>query len=216
LREMLYKYKVLLIDDEIQSGMGRTGNWWACNHEDIVPDITVIGKGLSAGYAPVSCIAGRKEVLDALVPAAHLFTFSGHVPSVSVASKVIDIIKDENLIENSRQNGARLLKGLKEAEKYPDVVVEARGRGFMIGIEINISKDPLASKIFAFRCLEKGIYFGYIGDKQRVIRVLPPLILKEEDCDVIIRIVNETAEEMHNERIPKETIEKVKKFALGW
>jgi 4-aminobutyrate aminotransferase len=216
LREMLYKYKVLLIDDEIQSGMGRTGKWWACNHEDIIPDITVIGKGLSAGYAPVSCLVGRREVLDALVPAAHLFTFSGHVPSVSAASKVIDIIKDENLIENSRQIGARLLKGLKEAERYQDVIVEARGRGFMIGIEINLSKDLLASKIFAFRCLEKGIYFGYIGDKQRVIRVLPPLILKEDECDVIIRIVNETAEEMHNDRIPKETIEKVKKFALGW
>lgn len=216
LREMLDKYNVLLIDDEIQSGMGRTGNWWACNYENIVPDITVIGKGLAAGYAPVSAISGRKEVLDSLVPAAHLFTFTGHGPSVSAASKVIDIIKDENLIENSRLTGARLLNGLKKAEKYTDVIVEARGRGFMIGIEINLSKDLLASKIFAFRCVEKGIYFGYIGDKQRVIKVLPPMILKEDDCDTIIRVVHETAEEMHNNRIPSGTIEKVQKYALGW
>ena len=216
LRELLDKHDVLLIDDEIQSGMGRTGKWWACDHEGIVPDITVMGKGLCAGYAPVSAVTGRSEVLDALVPASHLFTYSGHVPSVAAAAKVIDIIKDEDLIENARQTGVRLLKGLKEAEKYPDVIVEARGRGCMIGIEINLSKDLLASKIFAYRCLEKGIYFGYIGDKQRVIRVLPPVIITENECDQIIRVVHETAEEMHNNRVPKETIEKVQKYALGW
>jgi 4-aminobutyrate aminotransferase len=216
LKEMLEKYKVLLIDDEVQSGMGRTGKWWACDHEGVIPDITVIGKGLSGGYAPVSAIAGRKEVIDALVPCAHSFTYSGHGPSVKAASRVIDIIKDENLIKNAYQTGQRLLKGLKESEKYRDVVVEARGRGFMIGIEINLSKDLLASKIFAFRCLEKGVYFGYIGDKQRVIRVLPPLVLNREECDEIIRVVNETAEEMHQGRIPRQTVEKVQKYALGW
>ena len=145
-------------------------------------------------------------------------TFTGHGPSVSAASKVIDIIieKKENLIENARKMGARLLKELKEAEKYPDVVVEVQGRGLMIGIEINISKDLLASKIFAYRCLEKGINFGYIGDKQRVISVLPPVILKEDECDTIIRVVHETAEEMHYNQVPKETVEKVHKYALGW
>jgi 4-aminobutyrate aminotransferase len=217
LRKLLNKYNVLLVDDEIQSGMGRTGTWWACDYEEMIPDITVIGKGLAAGYAPISAVSGRREVLDALVPGTHVFSFVGHGPSSAAASRVIDVIRNENILMNSRQTGARLLKGLKEAqEKYPDVIVEARGRGFMIGLEINLSKELLASKIFAFRCLEKGIYFGYIGDKQRVIRVLPPLILKEDECDTIIRVVNETAEEMHNNRIPKTTIEKAQKFALGW
>ncbi len=216
LKEMLDKYQVLLIDDEIQSGMGRTGKWWAFEHEGIIPDLIVIGKGVSAGYAPLSILAGRQDVLDSLVPSAHSFTYSGHGPSMKAASKVIDIITDEKLIQNAYQTGNRLLQGLKEAEKYPDVVVEARGRGFMIGIEINISKNPLASKIFAFRCLEKGIYFGYIGDKQRVIRVLPPLVLNHKECDEIIRIVHETAEEMHKDRIPHQTIEKVQKYAIGW
>ncbi len=216
LREILDKYGVLLIADEIQSGMGRTGKWWASDHEGIVPDITVAGKGLSAGYAPVSAIVGRKEVLDALVPAAHVFTYTGHGPSVTAASKTIDIIEDENLIENSRETGGYLLNGLKEAEKYEDVVVEARGRGFMIGIEIDVSRDPLASRVFAFRCLEKGVYFGYIGDKQQVIRVLPPMNISREECDQVIRVVHETAEEMHYDRVPRETIEKVERFAVGW
>ena len=216
LREILDKNNVLLIDDEIQTGMGRTGKWWASDYEGIVPDITVTGKGLSAGYAPISAIIGRGEVLDALVPVAHVFTYTGHGPSVSAASKVIDIIKNENLIENSNKIGTKLLKGLKDTEKYQDVVIEARGRGLMIGIEINLSKDLLASKIFAYRCLEKGIYFGYIGDKQHVIRVLPPLTLSEDECDMIIQIVQETAEEMHYNRIPEKTRERVQKYALGW
>jgi 4-aminobutyrate aminotransferase len=216
LRKLLDSYRVLLIDDEIQSGMGRTGKWWACDHEGVVPDIIVIGKGLSAGYAPISAIVGRQEVIDAIVPATHVFTYSGHGPSVSAASAVIDIIKNEELIENSMRNGAYLLQGLKEAEKFSDVIVEARGRGLMIGIEINLSQDLLASKIFAFRCLEKGVHFGYIGDKQRVIRVLPPMTINREECDAIIRIVHETAEEMQNKRIPRATVEKVQKFAVGW
>ena len=217
LREMLTYYKVLLIDDEVQSGMGRTGKWCAIDHEGVVPDITVFGKGLASGYAPVSAIVGRQDVLDSMVPATHIFTFTGHGPSVSAASKVLDIVVEENLIVNAANVGAHLLKGLKEAEaKYPDVIVEARGRGLMIGIEINLSQNILASKVFAYRCLEKGIYFGYIGDKQRVIRVLPPIILSQNEADEIIRVVHETSEEMHSNRIPKETLDKVNKFALGW
>lgn len=216
LREMLDKYNVLLIDDEIQSGTGRTGKWCACDHEPVIPDITVFGKGLSSGYAPVSAVVGRQEVLDALVPASHLFTYTGHGPSVSAASKVIDIIKEKNLMQNAALIGDRLLRGLKEMEQYPDVVVEARGRGCMIGIEINISKNLLASKIFAYRCLEKGIYFGYIGDKQRVIRVLPPITMNETECDTVIRVVRETVDEMHTNKVPAKTIEKVQKYAVGW
>ena len=217
LREMLDKYSVLLIDDEVQSGMGRTGKWCACEHEGIVPDIVVLGKGLSAGYAPVSAFIGRTDVLDALVPAAHIFTYMGHPPSVAVASMVVDIIESENLIDNARKVGTKLLKSLKELErKYPDVIVEARGKGLMIGIEINISKNIQAGKIFAFRCVEKGIYFGYIADKQRVIRVLPPLILSEKEADIIIGIVNDVAEEIHTGRLPQTTIEKVNSYALGW
>ena len=216
LREMLDQYNVLLIDDEIQSGMGRTGKWWAADHEGIVPDITVIGKGLSAGYAPVSAVIGREEVIDSLVPGTQIFSYVGHAPSVAAASRVIDIIEENHLIENAQKIGDRLLAGLKEAEKYPDVVVEARGRGCMIGMEINLANNLQASKIFAFRCVEKGVYFGYIGDKQRVIRVLPPIILNENECDKIIEVVHETAEEMHGNRIPAATLEKVQKYTLGW
>ncbi len=216
LHGILKSYGVLLIDDEVQSGMGRTGRWCACEYEGVAPDIIVLAKGLSAGYAPVSAIVGREDVIDALVPCAHSFTYTAHRASAAAAAKVIDIIREKRLVENARRVGARLLKGLKETERYPDVVVEARGRGCMIGLEINISKDPLASKVFAYRCVEKGVYFGYIGDRQRVIRVLPPIVLDEGECDTIIGVVHETVEEMHRNKIPRATMEKVRKYCLGW
>lgn len=215
LREMLNKYNVLLIDDEVQSGMGRTGKWWACEHEGIVPDIIVVGKGLSAGYAPISAVVGRADVIDSLPPASQVFTYMGHSPSTAVASKVINIIESDNIIKNVVKVGDVLLKGLQNiANKHPNEIVEVRGKGLMIAIDIDISKDPLASKIFEYRCVEKGIYFGYLGSK--IIRVLPPLNLSEEEANIIIKVVSSVLEEMSNVNIPNSTIEKVQKYTLGW
>jgi len=214
---LLERYQVLFIDDEVQAGMGRTGRWWAIDHDGVVPDIIVIGKGLASGYAPVSALIGRTEILNSLVPATQVFTLMGHPPTVSAASRVIAIIERDNLIVNAKETGAYLFEGLKEAErKYPDVIVEARGKGLMIGLEINLSNDLLAGKIFAFRCVEKGVYFGYSGDQQRVIRVLPPITAGRKEAEIILRVVNETADEMSTGKIPPSTVDKVNKYAVGW
>lgn len=215
LRELLNKYNVLLIDDEVQSGMGRTGKWWACEHEDIIPDIVVIGKGLSAGYAPISALVGRADVIDSLPVASQVFTYMGHSPSTAVASKVINIIESDNIIKNAAKVGDVLLNGLQSiANNYPDEIIEVRGKGLMIAIEMNISENKLATKTFAYRCVEKGIYFGYLSNK--IIRVLPPLNISEREVNIIIKIVGETIAEMHNFNIPKSTVEKVTKYTLGW
>lgn len=217
LKEMLDAYGVLLVCDEVQSGMGRTGRWWSYLHEGIVPDLVSSGKGLSAGYAPISALTGRAEVLDALEPVQHLFTYSGHAPSAAVACKTIEIIERDGLVANARTMGDKLLAGLKDMERrYPGVVVEARGRGLQIGIEIDISKNRYAGKIFAFRMVEKGVYPGYFGDKQRVIRMHPPLILTEAQADLIVGTCHEVADEMHRGLIPAETEQKVQKYAQGW
>ncbi len=217
LMEILYENNVLLIDDEVQSGMGRSGKWWAIDYESVVPDIIVVGKGLSGGYAPISAVIGRAEVIDSLDTAQQIFTYTGHGPSASVASMVIQIIQEQSIVKNSESVGTYLLSGLKQVvKKYPDIFVEARGRGLMIGLEINTSKNKLANKIFAYRCLEKGIYFGYFGPGQRVIRIEPPLTLTRKEADIIIDITLETAFEIDNDKIPIETITKVNKYALGW
>lgn len=217
LMEILQDKNVLLIDDEVQSGMGRTGKWWAIEHENIVPDIVVSGKGLSGGYAPVSAVIGRAEIIDSLDTAQQIFTYTGHGPSAAAALKVIQLIEQKGVVENAGKVGARLLSGLKGAvKKYPGIFAEARGRGLMIGLEIDKSKNELANKIFAYRCLEKGIYFGYFGPGQKVIRIEPPLTLSENEADMVVEIVNQTTHEMVNNKIPEETISKVKKYALGW
>jgi 4-aminobutyrate aminotransferase-like enzyme len=217
LKEILDTYGVLLVCDEVQSGMGRTGRWWSYMHEGIVPDLMAAGKGLSAGYAPISALTGRADVLDALESVQHVFTYSGHPPSAAVAGKVIEIIERDGIIANARAVGDALLAGLKDlAVKYPDVIVEARGRGLQIGIEIDLSKSPLAGKTFAYRCVEKGVYPGYFGDKQRVIRMHPPLTLSEAEARIILATCGEVADEMHRGLIPAETGQKVAKYAQGW
>jgi 4-aminobutyrate aminotransferase len=213
---LLKENDALLIVDEVQSGMGRTGNWWAIEHEHVVPDILVTAKGLSAGYAPISAVIGRKEIIDALEPAQHLFTFTGHSPSAAVALKVISILKSKNIINNSASIGEKLINTLKRVQsQYPQIIKDVRGRGLMIGMEINIDKDPLACKIFAMRCVEKGVYVGYFGDKQQVVRIQPPLILNNKESELVANTLNEVAAEMANSKIPKSTKDKVKKFAIG-
>lgn len=215
--EILQSNNVLLIDDEVQSGMGRSGKWWAIEHEGITPDIIVTGKGLSGGYAPVSAVIGRADVINSLDTAQQIFTYTGHGPSASAALKVIQIIDKKGIVKNSETVGAYLLSELKKAAvKYPDVFVEARGRGLMIGLEINTSKNKLANKVFAFRCIEKGIYFGYFGPGQRVIRIEPPLTLNKNEADVIINVALETAHEMRDGKIPEKTVDKINSYALGW
>jgi len=215
LREILDNNETLLITDEIQSGMGRTGMWYAAEYENIISDITVLGKSLSAGYAPVSAVVGRSEVIDSLPKAAHIFTFSGHPGCAAVASKVIDIIDREKLLRNAEKTGAQLLSGFKDAQvKYPDAVVDARGRGLMIGLEINVSKNPRAGKIFAYRCVEKGVFFGYTGPSDSVLRVLPPITMSEKECDTVIRIVHDVAGEMQTGRLPQSTVDKAQKYTI--
>ena len=217
LMDLLQKHNILLIDDEIQSGMGRTGKWWAIEHEDVIPDMVVAGKGLSAGYAPISATIGRKDIIDSLNTAQQIFTYTGHGPSAAAAKKVISLIQKKKLINNAHEVGSYLLSGLKQmTTKYPEIFTEARGLGLMIGLEVNTNKIKLANKIFAYRCLEKGIYFGYFGPGQKVIRIEPPLVLSMKEADKILSVVQETAGEMINNKIPEETVAKVKKYALGW
>jgi 4-aminobutyrate aminotransferase len=216
LSEIVKRYEAILIIDEVQSGMGRTGAWWAIEHENVVPDLIITAKGLSAGYAPISALVGRTEIIDALEPAQHLFTYTGHPPSAAVASKVIQLIEENHLIANAAQVGARILEGLKEVkEKFPQVISEVRGRGLMIGVEINTSKDKLAGKLFATRCVEKGVYVGYFGVEQNVIRLEPPLILNNLEANLVVETISEVAEEMEHQRIPPSTIDKVYQYAIG-
>ena len=216
LKSLLEKHDAVLIADEVQSGMGRTGKWWASEHEGISSDIMVMGKGLGGGFIPISAAVGRKKVLESLEPGQQVFTFTGHPGASLAASLVIDTIEKENLIENASQVGALLKKHLEKLwSRYPDIILAVRGMGLMIGVEINISSNAKNAVIFATRCVEKGVYVGYFGAKQEVVRIEPPFVFGEIEVAEIVRIMGEVCEEMKNGTIPKETIENVDKYSIG-
>lgn len=213
---LLKQYRALLIIDEVQSGMGRTGTWWAIEQEGVVPDLLVCAKGLSAGYAPISAVIGRADVINSLDSAQQVFTYSGHPPSSAAAHAVINYIETNNLIQRNAESGKLLLSGLNKIRaKYPEVVLDVRGRGLMIGAEINRRCNRIAGKVFATRSMEKGVYFGYFGLHAEVIRIEPPFIINSDEIKVILDVFEDVAYEMDNNLIPEHTFENAQKYSQG-
>ena len=219
LQRLLKQYNGLLIADEIQSGMGRTGKWWACEHEGVTPDILVTGKGLAGGFAPVSAAIGREDVLDALSPGQQVFTFTGHPGGALAATSVIHHIESHGLIAHVEKIGRKLIIGLDALQnEFSDVIVEVRGKGLMIGVEINITTNvygKLSGIIFATRCVEKGVYVGYFGVNHEVVRIEPPLTINEKEVKTIVDTIKCVAKEMKNQEIPQKTIENVYRYSVG-
>lgn len=216
LHKKLQDNGAVLIADEVQSGMGRTGKWWACEHEGIIPDLLVAAKGLGGGFAPISAVIGRQDILDALDPAQQIFTFTGHPVCVSAASLVIKSIHNNALIQNAKDVGDKLKKALTNLQKkYDKIIVDVRGRGLMLGVEINVESHKIAGVVFATRCAEKGIYVGFFGVNKEVVRIEPPLTINPAEVDIIVTKFTEVAEEVRTGTIPKETIENAKKYAIG-
>ncbi len=216
LQERLHHHGCLLIVDEVQSGMGRTGRWWAIEHDEVVPDLLATAKGLAGGYAPISAVVGRADVVNALDPAQELFTFGGHPPSCAAALRTIEYVEEAGLIDNAAARGAEILDGLRELQSdYPDLLVEARGRGLMIGLQVKVEDFPWRAKVFATRCAELGVYVGYFGAANDVVRIEPPLLVGKREVETIVGTLRRVAEEMHTDRIPSVTYENTLKYGIG-
>ncbi len=216
LRELTASNEVLMICDEVQAGMGRTGEWWAYQHDGIIPDLMVTAKGITSGYAPLSAVIGRADVLNSLGPGQHIFTYGGHPPSCAVALATLQYIQQNNLPAHAGLLGNALIAALQGvAAQFPAIMLEVRGKGLMIGIQINIAQDPLAGKIFATRCVELGAYVGFFGVNGDVVRIEPPLIIQQSDADFIAQTVAAVATEMQAGTIPPQTVENVKKYSIG-
>ena len=211
LYHLLKEHDALLIVDEIQTGVGRTGRWWGIENFDVAPDILVCGKGISGGYAPISVLIGEGEIVDSLEKVQHLFTYGGHPPSCAVAKKVLEVVEQEKLMENALQMGKLLSSELKELKDY-DAVKDVRGIGLMLGLEI--VTENLAG-IAGMRCIEYGLYPGYYGKYNEILRIQPPLTLTKKEALWAAEIIKKVMEEIENNEIPKHTIEKYKKYSRG-
>ena len=168
------EHRVLLICDEIQSGLGRTGKLFAFEHEAIRPDVVVIGKALSGGFYPVSAVLASREVLGVFQPGDHGSTFGGNPLACAVARAALRVIEDEGLPERSADLGRRALARLREVESTS--VVAVRGRGLWLAIELRTAARPVCEEL-----RERGVLCK--ETHETVIRIAPPLTISRDDLD---------------------------------
>jgi ornithine--oxo-acid transaminase len=166
--------RVLLMVDEIQSGLGRTGRLFAYMHEDVEPDLLIVGKALAGGFYPVSAVLASKEILGVYRPGDHGSTFGGNPLGCAVARTALRVLVEEKMVERSAELGGYFLEKLKGIRSRH--IKEVRGRGLWIGIELDVPARPYSEAL-----KQEGILCKETHD--RVIRVAPPLVIKREEID---------------------------------
>ncbi|AGT30610.1 ornithine-oxoacid aminotransferase [Geobacillus genomosp. 3] len=177
---------VLFIADEIQTGLGRTGKLFACDWEDVVPDMYILGKALGGGVFPISCVVANRDILSVFEPGSHGSTFGGNPLACAVSIAALEVIEEERLAERSLELGEYLLAKLKQIENKD--IKEIRGRGLFIGVELHGPARPYCEALKEQGLLCKETH-------ETVIRFAPPLIITKEELDwAIERIVKVLSE----------------------
>jgi ornithine--oxo-acid transaminase len=164
--------RVLLVADEIQTGLGRTGMMFACQHENVQPDVYVLGKALSGGVYPVSAVVSSNEILGVFRPGSHGSTYGGNPLACAVAREALRVIVDEHLTERSAELGAWMLAELRKIH-HPHIR-EIRGRGLLAGIELTVPARPYCERLKDLGVLAKETH-------DLVIRLAPPLVISRDD-----------------------------------
>ncbi|GGK02077.1 ornithine aminotransferase [Lentibacillus kapialis] len=173
---------VLYMADEIQAGLGRSGKMFACDWEDVTPDVYILGKALGGGVMPVSCVAANEDVLGVFNPGSHGSTFGGNPLASAVAIAAIDVIEDEQLADRSLNLGNYFQKQLNEIDN--PTIKEVRGKGLFVGVELH---EP--ARFYCEQLKEKGLLCK--ETHENVIRFAPPLIISHEDLDWAIEKIKE-------------------------
>jgi 4-aminobutyrate aminotransferase-like enzyme len=192
-KKILDKYEVLLILDEVQTGLGRTGKMWGCQTYNVKPDVITIAKALGNGW-PIAAVVASDPIGNSFEKGDHFSTWGGNPVMCTAASATIDYIVDHKLWENARDVGSLLLKQLAELEENYEIVGEVRGKGLMVGIEIvkeKKSKEPALEECKEIRklCHDNGLIVGVGGLWSNVLRIQPPLTIKEEHVEQGIDIL---------------------------
>lgn len=180
LRELCTRRNWLLMLDEIQSGVGRTGRWFACQHEGVVPDVMTLAKGLGNGIPIGACLA-RGKAAQLFTPGSHGSTFGGNPLACRAACTVLEIIEEQNLLANAERQGALLLRRLREELQGHAQVLEIRGQGLMVGIELRNTPRDLVQIAARDHALLINVTRG------KTIRLLPPLVIDEAEVEQIVQ-----------------------------
>ncbi len=176
-REICTRHGILMLADEIQTGFGRTGRTFACDHEDVTPDMYILGKALGGGIMPLSAVVANRDLLGVMTPGSHGSTFGGNPLACAVGLAVLKLVETGEYQERSRDLGEYMLKRLRD--EAPPRVREVRGIGLWAGIEIDSSAGP--ARGYCERLLERGIICK--DTRATTIRLAPPLMISREDLD---------------------------------
>ena len=212
--KLLNRYGVLFIDDEVQTGMGRTGKWFAIEHYGVKPDLMALGKALGNGL-PISATIGRKEVMEPLPPSAYGFTLSGNPTACRAALAVIEEIREQNLLERARALGEKTLARLRKMMEKHELIGDVRGKGLMIGIELVKNRETKEKAIeetkkVVWRAYELGLIVFFVNGN--VLRIQPPLTIEEEILNEGLDILEQAIKDVEEGNVS----DKVLKFVEGW
>ncbi len=194
-REACDKAGALLIADEVQTGLGRTGAMFACDHEGVRPDVLTLAKCLGGGVVPIGATMFTKHVCDSVFsqnPLLHTSTFGGNPLACAAGIATLEVIQSENLVERSRQRGEQLQTALHAAFKAVDLVAAVRGKGLMVGVEF--SMDEVGELVIA-QMVKRGLIAAYTLNNPRVIRLEPPLTVTAEEIDQAVATMAEAVAE---------------------
>lgn len=200
LREIAYKHGILLIVDEIQSGMGRTGRWWAVEHFDVDPDIMTMSKAVGGGI-PASFVALRDDIDEKLEEGFHFGTFRANPLALAAGSAVIEYIRSRNLLERTSSLGDYVLNRFREIGEKRESVGDVRGLGFMVGVELVRDRrgkepDPKLARELKKRLFKRGLLFHTAGHYGNVMRFMAPLVITRNHIDKGLEIFEEELEKL--------------------
>lgn len=214
LREFCTKHGILFVDEEIQTGFGRTGKWFAIEHWDVIPDIVVIGKAVASGM-PLSALVARADILETLEPPADVFTCAGNPVACEAALATIAVIHEEKPVDRSARLGQYAIGRLLEMKDRHQLIGDVRGKGLSIGVDLVKdlqSKERAVKEALkvCWRCYEKGVLL--IAFSGSVLRIQPPLVISEKELDCALNIIDESLMEVETGRVPDAVLEEM----VGW
>ena len=206
-RAICDELEVLMIADEVITGFGRTGRWFACEHENVVPDLMSVAKGITSGYVPLSASIARPHLADAFPDGTtqenvHPNTYAAHPVACAAALANLRIMEQDGLVENAEKMGARLLEGLQGAVGHRPIVGEVRGRGLMVCVDLvapDGSGRPLDAKRVAELDRKAWDRGAIVYARGSVLRLAPPLCITPEEVDQLVGMVAESVEELQAE-----------------
>ncbi len=214
LAEICRHYGILLVAEEVQTGMGRTGRWFACEHFGLQPDILIIGKALGAGM-PISAIVAREELMSHWMSPGHVFCTAQNPICCRAALACIEVIEEEKLLGRAQAMGEYLTKEFLGMKERYEVIGDVRGLGLLLGVDLVLDRKSrrrareITAKV-SWRCWEKGLFVTFFSGS--VLRICPPLVIKQEQADRALGILEESLADVLAGKVPDSVLSRVR----GW